>query len=395
MLEKNIEDIFVEDLQSLIDNEVPEGKRIEYKQELPGNSDSEKKEFLSDVSSFANTLGGHIIYGIIEDRSHGIPKSLEGVSIANPDQEINRLENIIKQGIEPRIPHLDIKSITLSNSNKVIIIQISKSWIYPHCVSFKGSNKFFSRTSIGKFPMDVSELRIAFNLSETMTERVRNFRKKRVTNILKNKYPVNVPQELYNKPKTIMHLIPIESFNPGQNSRININSENNKINPLKARNLRSRYNLDGLCKYNFFDELSVNSYVQVFRNGIIETVDISLIRDIIPINRYEEVMINKLKEYLKNLHNSNIETPIFVYLTIIGARGVSIPNNNDYYYDEEDMMDMKSDRDTLCLPEVIIEQYDEKPEKILKPIFDSIWNACGYQGSENYDKNGERKIIIK
>ena len=36
-----------EDLQALVDNSVLECKTIEYKQALPSNSDSDKKEFLA------------------------------------------------------------------------------------------------------------------------------------------------------------------------------------------------------------------------------------------------------------------------------------------------------------------------------------------------------------
>ena len=90
MIPKNIDQITEKDLQDLIDNSVVERKTLEYKQSLPGNSDSEKKEFLNDISSFANTSGGDLIYGIIEDRDTGIPKTLEGLEIQNVDQEINR-----------------------------------------------------------------------------------------------------------------------------------------------------------------------------------------------------------------------------------------------------------------------------------------------------------------
>jgi predicted HTH transcriptional regulator len=56
-------------LQTLVSNKVAEGKKIEYKQALPGNSDSEKKEFLADVSSFANAIGGDLIFGVEEEAS--------------------------------------------------------------------------------------------------------------------------------------------------------------------------------------------------------------------------------------------------------------------------------------------------------------------------------------
>ena len=57
------------DLQNLIDHQVREGKVIEYKRDLYGNTDSEKKEFLADVSSFANTVGGDLIIGMDEEEA--------------------------------------------------------------------------------------------------------------------------------------------------------------------------------------------------------------------------------------------------------------------------------------------------------------------------------------
>lgn len=56
------------DIQSLIDNAVPEGRDIEYKRSVPGTTDAEKHEFLSDVSSFANVSGGLMIFGVGENR---------------------------------------------------------------------------------------------------------------------------------------------------------------------------------------------------------------------------------------------------------------------------------------------------------------------------------------
>ena len=115
MINKDIDQITEQDLQELIDNEVIEAKTSEYKGELPGGTDSEKKEFLADISSFANASGGDIIYGITSDKNTGKPLELKGLSITNADNEILRLENIIRDGIEPRIPSINTKSIQLTN----------------------------------------------------------------------------------------------------------------------------------------------------------------------------------------------------------------------------------------------------------------------------------------
>ncbi|GAI14569.1 unnamed protein product, partial [marine sediment metagenome] len=200
MIAKNIDQITEENLQALIDNSVLEGKTIEYKQSLPSNSDSDKKEFLADVSSFANASGGNLIYGIYEDRNTGVPKTLEGLTIENIDREIIRLESMIREGIEPRILGITIKSVNLSNSRTALIIRVPKSWISPHRVSFKGHDKFYSRSTNGKYPLDVAELRIAFNLSETITERIRKFREDRIAKIFGNETPI----PFYDNPKIVL-----------------------------------------------------------------------------------------------------------------------------------------------------------------------------------------------
>ena len=49
------------------------------------------------------------------------------------------------------------------------------------------------------------------------------------------------------------------------------------------------------------------------------------------------------------------------------------------------------DRDELIISPIRIESYDLPADRILKPAFDSIWNACGYKQSINYDENNNWK----
>lgn len=56
VINKHITEICIRDLQMLIDNEVGEGKSLEYKSELNIGSGDERKEFLADISSFANSI---------------------------------------------------------------------------------------------------------------------------------------------------------------------------------------------------------------------------------------------------------------------------------------------------------------------------------------------------
>jgi len=62
--------IYEKDIQSLYDNGVPEGLYHEYKLEIYGNSDKDKKELLKDISSFANSFGGHLFIGVEEKKRY-------------------------------------------------------------------------------------------------------------------------------------------------------------------------------------------------------------------------------------------------------------------------------------------------------------------------------------
>lgn len=66
MIQKKLEDITFNDLNFLMDNEIRENKTLEYKRELPGNKDSDKIKYLTEICALANTEGGDIIFGITD-----------------------------------------------------------------------------------------------------------------------------------------------------------------------------------------------------------------------------------------------------------------------------------------------------------------------------------------
>jgi hypothetical protein len=392
MIGKDIEKITEADLQALIDNSVLERKRSEYKQSLPSNSRSDKIEFLADVSSLANASGGDLIFGIIEDKDTGVPKTLEGVIIENIDQEILRLENMIRAGIEPRIMGVVTQPVPLSNSNTVLIVRIPKSWISPHRVSFEGHDKFYSRSTNGKYPLDVAELRVAFNLSETITERIREFREDRISKIYADESPV----PLGNNAKIVLHILPVISFYPGQNYDIrSIAHDPLKLSPIYSSGIDGyRFNLDGFLTHSNNIKGKPCSYVQLFRNGIIEAVETSLLEPRgekleIPSIAYEQTIIHDLSEYLYFLKTLAVEPPIFVFLTMLGVKGYSMSVSSNRIGLLSHYGGHAIDRDVLLLPEIVIESYEVQAKDVLKPCFDSIWNACGFPRSLNYDKNGE------
>lgn len=102
-------------LQWLVDSQVQEGIDLEYKSELYGGGDEERRELLRDVVSMANAQGGLILLGITED-GEGIPMGLVGVERGNHSEPIisSCLANI-----DRRIIGLACIEVDLNGPNQV------------------------------------------------------------------------------------------------------------------------------------------------------------------------------------------------------------------------------------------------------------------------------------
>ena len=68
-------------------------------------SDNKKFELLKDISSMANSDGGVIVFGVKQDQT-GAPTSLPGVEIENADELHNRLDQILNENLDERLPGL-------------------------------------------------------------------------------------------------------------------------------------------------------------------------------------------------------------------------------------------------------------------------------------------------
>lgn len=127
--ETAIDDLEEHHLADLVERGVPEIRHIDYKRQLPRPGESASKEFLADVCSFANAGGGDLVYGVEEEG--GVPKAVTGIPMPDPDREILRLENLIRDGIDPRPTGFASRSIPVANGNHVLVIRVPRSFNRP------------------------------------------------------------------------------------------------------------------------------------------------------------------------------------------------------------------------------------------------------------------------
>lgn len=135
-------------IQAMIDSGREEALTLEYK---ASEALSNNKELVKDVSAFANSDGGTIIYGVIEE-NHKPVRIDEGI---DPTKKIREsIENTILDSIRPRISGLKIYPIDLPTGNQLFVIEIPKSTQAPHMVS----HRYYKRYNFQSVPMEHYEV---------------------------------------------------------------------------------------------------------------------------------------------------------------------------------------------------------------------------------------------
>jgi hypothetical protein len=156
--QKNFDQIDGTDITNLIDTKYKERQGMEYKREMYGRSDPDRKELLRDISSIANAYGGYLIVGIETDDNE-IPVQI--VNVVDAETERDRIEQLCLASIEPRIPGLRTRVIRLNTGEDIIIIMIPRSIRKPHMITHTGLNQFWIRHNDKKGLMSIEEIRDA------------------------------------------------------------------------------------------------------------------------------------------------------------------------------------------------------------------------------------------
>lgn len=375
-LEKPLWEIGEDDLHELIDGGVTEGRTIEYKLEL-GGRDRDRREFLADVSSFANTAGGHLLLGVREEG--GEPRELCGLDVDDPDKLVQGLEERLYHGLDPRLPGHETRPIPLANGRHVVVIRIRPSLVGPHMVTYQNHGHFYGRHSHGKHALGVTELRQAFLRAADFGDRARSWRGQRLQGLFEG-LPVQLRSD---GPVVVLHIAPFAGFELG--ARVDVTAlPGRRIFPLGHTVQSSRYNFDGLLTYADVDKTQrVRAYAQFHRDGFVESVNVVDVSDTaaLPIAVIERDLIEATRAYLGSLYTFGVPPPAAVMVSLLRVGGYRVPRR--------DMSPQAAiDRDELWVPEVVIDRFDTWRDDLLQPIFDTIWNAGGHEACPHFDDSG-------
>jgi Putative DNA-binding domain len=381
-----LDQIIVGHLQGLIDASVPEAATIEYKRGSYGTNDDARTEFLADICSFANTRGGDLILGM-EAGKDSIPVRL--VPLAQDiDNERVRLDQMARAGLEPRIPNINIKPVQLTTGGFVLVIRIPRSYRLPHRVIFKGRNRFYARSSGGRYEPDVDQLRMLFTLAPQLAERMREFRMDRIMRITADDAPVRLLDHCC----LVLHVVPFSSFDLQTPFRLEeaIRKAPNFTPMMRQYPEHNRINFDGLLTLGA-QAGKDGAYVQVFRSGAVEAVWSSIAEDAGNINIHivDVCMVHYSRIYTMLLKECGAEPPFAVMASLIGVIGKGLTTGRQSF--QGGFEGEYSDRDQLHLTETIFEDVpsgDPECGTFLRTALDQLANAAGLLASPSFDRNG-------
>lgn len=358
MINKQLSDITLDDITSLIDNSVYEGKSIEYKRQLPSDAPEEKKKFLREICSFANTAGGDLIYGI--DAVDGLPVKIVGIDSTDEDDLRLRIENSTRDGIQPRLPHCQLQLIPVSSGVSVLVIRVPRSWNAPHRLGSDGH--FYGRNSAGTYQLDVGEVRQAFTLSDTISQRIRDFRTDRISRIISSMTPAKTKTEIA---KLAVHIVPLSAFTTDELIDLEHHKTTlNRIAPLGTQGgFYTKLNLDGLVNYTDDTQGHSRAYIQFFRSGIIESVVSFTPHDgnYIFTSNYESQLLRAVPAYIGQLCSIDIEPPYYLFISLLNVAEYQMYLGSNFFEKTSE----KPDRDNLILDEVVIKNRDDKIGEML------------------------------
>lgn len=380
-------------LESLIKNGIEENIHLDYKERLGNNA-----EIAKDLSSFANSDGGNIIYGIREVNN----KPKEIIPINQPNLR-EKLDLIARNGIDPS---LDLRIFPIDvniegNEGQVILIYIPRKYPILHQAIKRG--KYYKRTEFTSSPMSNFEIETAFKLVYNYEERIHSIFQNRLHELNNGKYHINIP----NQTRMLIHMISIDALIANKSIDLEIvfnNFEDYLKPPGCTFGRKIKRNLHGLlvsCGPEPISDTYVG-YVQLYRNGMIEAINSSLMKptEQLHAKRYnspvkklgmwflEKNIIGSCEIYLKTLEKIGANLPIFLYISFTHIKGYKIsliPYGSSFINGDSDITKI----DEILLPRIKIDSFEIEIEEKLKPSFDIFWNAFNQSGSRNYDENGK------
>lgn len=375
MISQPFDEICRSDLEALVANGVSERRDLEFKRDLPGETADEIKEFLADMTSLANAQGGDLIFGIEEKA--GVAASLVGLTVENRDATLQRLENILRDSIDPKLIGVQMEWIPLDAPLGAIVIRVPASLAAPHRVRYRKSGLFFGRNSRGKYEMDAQELRVAFTQSEQLPEKIRQLH----ADAVEAAGGRDMPFALNAEPAAVVSIVPLPFFREVRD--LAITHENVQVPVEVSGGVDWIDTLEGVLMHTPVNEEGrVRSYALTHRAGRVDVAwTIGGVRDVrgherhwVWPERFERGLLDAAGAAAARLRQHGLQGPWVIMATVVGVR--------DYELIFSDGSTSRPAwRDRAPMSALVVDQIGQAS---LQPLLKAFWLLFGQRRPEDH-----------
>ena len=373
MMRKNISDITYTDIKLLLDDKIDESDVLDYKEEMISDRD-----LVKHACAFANTRGGHIIFGVKESGKGGCLVEIKGLDALKLNKE--RLEQIILSNVVPRLD-VKIKLLPKPNTEKsILLIQIPDSHQKPHQSNI--TKKFYKRFQFESAEMTESEVSDRYRNRFSNYEQVNGYINRILVGAKENVITTNIIVI----PSNIEHRL-IDASDDDQIKRLESMEITNNFGKSWLNHEMSPFS-HGLISnsYNDDEELRIhrNGCVQYIRYGTLEFKGVFhleyelTIKRLIQTLQYTNAVLShynyfgdvKIIVTLETSTKSKIFGEIYANdACVLNSLNVTIEREHPIYYIET------------------------KYEQITSSIMNEIFNHYKIFRCESFDKDGNYKDV--
>ena len=370
MMRKNISDITYADIEFLLDNKIDESDVLDYKEEM-----IDDQKLVKHVCAFANTRGGHIIFGVKESGKGGCPVEIKGLDALKVNKE--RREQIILSNVVPRLD-VKIKSLPIPNTEKsILLIQIPDSHQKPHQSNI--TKKFYKRFQFESAEMTEREVSDRYRNRFSNYEQVNGYIDRILAGAKENAITANIVVI----PSNIEH-------------RLIDASDHDQIERLESMEISNNFGKPWL-NYGmapFSHGLTSNSHddeeLRIHRNGCIQYVRYYTMKFEDMIRLWHERMTKRLMQTLQFtntvLSHYNYFGDVKIIVTLkTSSRSAIFGQIDANEACKLDSLDARIER------EHPIYYVETKYEQIASSIMNEIFNHYGIFRCELFDEEGNYK----
>ena len=367
-------------IDALVDNQVAESRDLDYKRQLPDLSPEQSKlEFLKDVSSFANTRGGVMLFGV-ECKRTADSSVAERVCGVDPTVNVDRIrqqwEAVLRDGLDPRIPPIEVQEIQMPGRGvRVVALGISQSIRTPHLGWFGRNGQVWRRSQAGKYQANVEEIRHMVRESDSLGAELETYRERR--------YQVLRGRGVQQAGVTFVHILPVGRLDQNMDL-VPFATAFMGLSNVFGTGWGPTYNFDGYYIPAGAAGQRIRSFTQWLRCGGYELFTETFHKfgnergyQAYSLTNFMHERVPRVVTFLNQ--EMAVDPPFALMLTIQGVQSFPISDAPDHWLYPGTAQPI--DRDALCVSPALIED----PTRDVIPAIDNVlrvvWQSGGFASS--------------